>query len=51
MLSVIVLTKNEEDVIKDCLESVKDLASEIIVVDSQSTDRTVDIAKKSGAKI
>ena len=50
-ISVIVNTWNEEENIKRCLESVKDLASEIIVVDMYSTDKTVAIAKKFGAKI
>jgi len=50
-ISVIVNTWNEEKNIKRCLESVKDLASEIIVVDMYSSDKTVAIAKKSGAKI
>lgn len=51
MLSVIILTKNEEAVIADCIESIKDLADEIIVIDSSSEDRTVDIAKHLGAKV
>ena len=41
-VSVTVITHNEEDNIRDCLESVK-WADEIIVVDSGSTDRTIDI--------
>lgn len=45
MLSVVVITKNEEDRIFTCLESVK-WADEIIVVDNGSTDQTVNIAKK-----
>ena len=44
-LSVVVLTKNEETRIARCLESVK-WADEIIVVDDESTDRTVEIARK-----
>ena len=43
-LSVITLTLNEERNIADCLESVK-WADEIIVVDSGSTDRTLEIAR------
>lgn len=43
-LSVTVITFNEESNIKDCLESVK-WADEIVVVDSESVDKTVDIAK------
>src|SRR3989344_7588705 len=51
MLSVIIITKNEEEMIGECLESVKELADEIIVVDSGSTDKTNEIAKKYGARI
>jgi glycosyltransferase involved in cell wall biosynthesis len=49
-LSVIVITKNEERNIRACLKSVR-WADEIIVVDSGSTDSTVDIAKEFTAKI
>lgn len=49
-LSVILITKNEEANLKDCLESVS-FANEIIIVDSQSTDQTVNIAKSYGAKV
>jgi glycosyltransferase involved in cell wall biosynthesis len=49
-LSVIVITKNEEAVIGRCLESVQ-WADEIIVVDSGSTDRTLDIARQLGALV
>lgn len=44
-LSVIIVAMNEEDRIGRCLESVKEIADEIIVLDSGSTDRTIDIAK------
>ncbi|MBD1576850.1 glycosyltransferase family 2 protein [Vibrio sp. S11_S32] len=44
-LSVIVITKNEEDRIRGCLDSVKDIADEIIVFDSGSDDSTVEICK------
>lgn len=50
MLSVIIITKNEESRVKACLESVK-WANEIIIVDQGSTDKTLDIAKQYGAKI
>ena len=50
MSSVIVITKNEEDNLTRCLESVK-WADEIIVVDSESIDATVEIAKNFGAKV
>src|SRR5437588_5698808 len=45
-LSVVITAFNEEQKIADCLESVKNLADEIIYVDNSSTDATVDIAKE-----
>lgn len=45
-LSVCVITKNEADRIRKCLDSVKHLADEIVVLDSGSTDGTVDIVKE-----
>lgn len=50
MLSVIVITKDEEERIEACLESVK-WADEIIVADNESTDKTVGIAGKYTDKI
>ena len=50
-LSVIVITKNEEDRISRCLSSVTNIADEIIVFDSGSTDKTVEIAKKFTDKV
>ena len=50
-LSIVILTKNEEKNITDVINNVKTLADEIIVVDSGSTDKTVELAKKSGAKV
>lgn len=50
-LSVVLATYNEEKNLGDCLESVKDIASEIIIVDGTSTDHTVAIAKRYGAKV
>jgi len=50
-LSIVLATYNEEENIKNCLNSVKDLADEIIVVDGSSTDKTAEIAKKLGAKV
>ena len=49
-MSVVVITKNEEDNISKCLESVK-WADEIIVVDDESTDKTVEIAGKYTHKV
>ncbi|MFA0125833.1 glycosyltransferase family 2 protein, partial [Vibrio sp. 10N.261.48.A2] len=45
-LSVIVITKNEEDRIETCLKSVVDIADELVVLDSGSTDATVEICQK-----
>ena len=50
-LSIVLATYNEEKNIKACLDSVKGLADEIVVVDGSSTDKTRQIAKKFGAKV
>jgi len=50
-LSVAIISFNEENNISRCLEALRDLATEIIVVDSLSTDRTVEIARGLGAKV
>lgn len=50
-LSVIIISFNEEDRIRNCLESVKDVADEIIVVDSGSVDKTVEIAREYTDKV
>jgi len=50
-LSAVLATYNEEANLPGCLDSVKDLADEIIIVDGSSTDKTVEIAKKFNAKI
>ncbi|MCX7999552.1 MAG: glycosyltransferase family 2 protein, partial [Leptospiraceae bacterium] len=44
-LSVAVITFNEEKNIRDCIDSFHDLADEVIVLDSFSTDKTLEIAK------
>lgn len=49
-ISVIIIAMNEAHAIRECLESVK-WASEIIVVDSGSTDNTVSICESFGAKV
>lgn len=49
-LSVIIITKNEASRIRHCLESVK-FADEIIIVDSESTDNTVEIAREYTDKV
>lgn len=50
-LTVILLTFNEEIHIERAIRSIKSIASEIYVVDSGSTDKTVEIAQKNGAKV
>lgn len=50
-LSVAIITYNEEDIIGKTLDAIKNIASEIIVVDSHSTDKTREIAKSFGAKV
>ncbi len=50
-LSILIATKNSEDTIERAINSIKELAYEIIVVDSGSEDRTVDIARDLGAKV
>jgi glycosyltransferase involved in cell wall biosynthesis len=49
-VSVLLPTYNNERIIRNCLESVK-WADEILVVDSFSTDRTLDICREYGARI
>lgn len=50
-LSVVLAVFNEEKNLGACLDGIKDIADEIIIVDGTSSDNTVEIAKKFGAKI
>lgn len=50
-LSVIVVAMNEIHDIADCIESVRGLASEVIVFDSGSTDGTPDLCRSLGARV
>ena len=50
-LTAIILTKNEELNIERCIKSIIGLADRICIVDSGSTDKTIEIAKKLGAEI
>ncbi|NLJ18280.1 glycosyltransferase family 2 protein [Globicatella sulfidifaciens] len=50
-LTAIILTKNEDKNIEDCLKSIKGFAKRVVVVDSGSTDNTVELAKKHGADV
>jgi len=49
LLSVVIITFNEERNIERCLDSIKSIADETIVLDSFSSDKTVEIAKQKGA--
>jgi glycosyltransferase involved in cell wall biosynthesis len=50
-VTIVVLTKNEEKNINDCINSVKNFAKRVIVVDSNSEDRTIEIARSMGADV
>jgi glycosyltransferase involved in cell wall biosynthesis len=50
-LSVVLATFNEEKNLASCLDSIKDIADEIVIVDGSSVDKTIIIAKSYGAKI
>jgi glycosyltransferase involved in cell wall biosynthesis len=50
-LSVILITRNEEANLADCLASLEGIAQQIVVVDTNSSDRTLEIAKNYGAVI
>ena len=50
-ITAIILTGNEEKNIADCIGSLKDTVKRIVVVDSGSSDRTVEIAKSCGAEV
>ncbi len=50
-LSACMIVKNEEKFLPQCLKSIKDAVDEIIIVDTGSTDGTVEIAQSFGAKV
>ena len=50
-ITLSMIVKNEERYLRECLESVKDIVSEIVIVDTGSTDSTIKIAKDYGAKL
>ena len=50
-VSVVIITRNEENNIVDCIRSARLISSDIIVVDSGSRDRTVELAGEEGARV
>lgn len=50
-LSVCLIVKNEEQFLARCLDSIRPLAHQIVVVDTGSTDRTIEIARSFGAEV
>lgn len=50
-LAIIILTKNEEVNIVDVIKNARQCTDEILIIDSGSTDKTVELAEKNGAKV
>ena len=50
-LSLVMIVKNEEEMLPGCLEAVRGAVDEMVIVDTGSTDRTVEIAESFGAKV
>lgn len=50
-ISCVMIVKNEENILARCLDSIKDLMDEIVIVDTGSNDKTKDIARKYTNKI
>lgn len=51
IITVVIHTRNEENNIKDCIESARRLTQSIVVIDMESTDKTVSVAHKLGVSI
>jgi glycosyltransferase involved in cell wall biosynthesis len=50
-VSLVMIVKDEEEMLPRCLETVHDMVDEMIIVDTGSSDRTVEIAESFGAKV
>ena len=50
-LSLCMIVKDEQEFLPDCLESVRNIADQIVIVDTGSIDNTVEIARRYGAKV
>lgn len=51
LLSASLIVKNEEAFLGDCLRSIQGIADEVVVADTGSTDRSVEIARDCGARV
>lgn len=51
MISAIIINLNQLNELEECLKSIRDFADEIILIDLKSNDRSIELAKKYGAKI
>lgn len=51
LLSACLIVKDEEQMLASCLESIADLVDEVVVYDTGSKDRTIDIARRAGARV
>ena len=51
LLTIALITKNEERMLAQCLDSMKDLGCDIVIIDSGSCDNTVEIARQYGAAV
>lgn len=50
-LSLCMIVRNEQEYLPDCLESIKTIVNQIVIIDTGSDDNTVEIAKKYGAEV
>lgn len=50
-ITAIILTRNEQDYIEECIESIRNVVRRVVVVDSFSEDDTVELAQKAGAEV
>ena len=50
-ITAIILTRNEQDYIEECIESIRNVVKRVVVVDSFSEDKTVELAQKAGAEV
>lgn len=50
-ISLCLIAKNEQTLLPDCLASVRDVVDEVVLVDTGSTDQTVEIAERFGARV